>query len=201
MSYEPTAEIAPAEPGDKYEFDGDVEAAFLEFHPKLIRFLYRKFGFDIDTCEEITSDVFVKVLEKHDQISSTGRPYFEAGSNFAAWVFRIAYNLGINAMRGRSRRPTDPYDPDSRTFVNVQAKDEIDDSEWRVMLEQIMSGDMPLPEHVQAHKEIVMPVLARVAMGYTPKEIGQQLGISHTTVGTRIHRHNKRASASETFEL
>lgn len=52
---------------------------------------------DRDLAEDLAQEVFLRVYR--------ARESYEPGARFSTWVFRIAHNLALNAIRNRSRRP------------------------------------------------------------------------------------------------
>lgn len=76
------------------------EAALAElysaYYPRIYNYAFLQLG-DIQTAEDLTSEVMLKLLE------SIGKYRFK-GSPFSAWVFRIARNKLIDLHRRRKRR-------------------------------------------------------------------------------------------------
>ncbi len=73
------------------------------YFDRLYRYVYIKVG-DITETEDLTEQVFLKMIE------SIGG-YEPQGYTFAAWLYRIAHNLIIDAHRRRNRRPQVPLEP------------------------------------------------------------------------------------------
>jgi RNA polymerase sigma-70 factor (ECF subfamily) len=73
----------------------DAEALFLEHRHRLFRYLCRAVG-QVDTAQELTQDVFVRVIRAEVPIAGDGE--------VRAWLFRIARNLAIDHRR-RERGP------------------------------------------------------------------------------------------------
>lgn len=79
--------------------EGDVDAFVELVHLLQVpvwRFLTRLLG-DRGLAEDITQETFVRVHR--------GLPGFGGRSRFSTWVFGIARNAGLDALRARSRRP------------------------------------------------------------------------------------------------
>jgi RNA polymerase sigma-70 factor, ECF subfamily len=102
-SSEETDLIRAAQRGDRQAFAQLVE----RYWSRLYRWLYH-LAHDRHQAEDLAQETFLKAL------GNLGR--FEAGTNFRAWLFRIAHNLFANQVRASSRRraplPDDLPDPD-----------------------------------------------------------------------------------------
>ena len=90
-SAEETASIRAAQGGDRQAFARLVEL----YWPRLYRWLYHLVH-DRHQAEDLAQEAFLKAL------SNLAR--FQAGTNFRAWLFRIAHNLFANQVRASSRR-------------------------------------------------------------------------------------------------
>ncbi|MBW3612569.1 MAG: RNA polymerase sigma factor [Chloroflexi bacterium] len=73
------------------------------------RYLERVYGYcfyllgDHHDAEDVTERTFLAALSAIDRFRDTG-------STFRAWLFRIAHNQLVNALRARGRRGTTPLD-------------------------------------------------------------------------------------------
>src|SRR5262249_17986203 len=72
-----------------------VEALFQEHYARIVGMLARLTG-DRAHSEEIASDVFHKLSQRPSLLSS--------GDDLAAWIYRVATNAGLDALRMNSRR-------------------------------------------------------------------------------------------------
>ena len=90
--YEPDPElIRAAGAGDTAAFEELVRA----YQSHIWRFLRHLLG-DPDLAEDITQETFVRVYRKLGT--------FRFRSKFSTWVFQVARNAGIDALRSRQRR-------------------------------------------------------------------------------------------------
>jgi RNA polymerase sigma-70 factor, ECF subfamily len=78
--------------GDLYE----------HFHQQIYHYLYYRTG-DPQTAEDLTSDVFIKMVEALSRYQLSAIP-------FQAWLFQIARNLAIDHYRRNQRRPAASMD-------------------------------------------------------------------------------------------
>ena len=69
------------------------EAVFQEHYPRIVAMLARLMG-DRAHAEEIAADVFCK-LSRRSALS---------GGDLTAWIYRVATNAGLDAVRSNSRR-------------------------------------------------------------------------------------------------
>ncbi len=113
-------------------------------------------------------------------------PGYDAGRRFSTWMYRIALNVAISDLRGRSRAPQDPLPLEAvaDSIVDPLARD---------------------PAHAQQvaalHGFIAhLPPLERALMllyldAHSYREIGEVLGISETNVATKLSRLKARIRA------
>lgn len=84
---------------------GDASAAGLlyeSYFPKVYRYVVLRVG-EPATAEDITEDVFLKMLEAIGSFRFTGAP-------FSSWLFRIAHNQVIDHHRRRGKGQPAPVD-------------------------------------------------------------------------------------------
>ena len=82
--------VSQAQKGDRQAFAALVE----QYWDGLYRWLYHV-THHRQTAEDLAQEAFLKAL--------AGLGSFQAGSNFRAWLFRIAYNSFLNQRRGETR--------------------------------------------------------------------------------------------------
>lgn len=77
---------------------------YSKYHPRIYNYAFLQLG-DVQTAEDLASDVMLKMLESINGYQFRGRP-------FSAWVFRIARNKLIDLHRKRKRNGNlDLWDP------------------------------------------------------------------------------------------
>ncbi|MCS7021359.1 MAG: sigma-70 family RNA polymerase sigma factor [Gemmataceae bacterium] len=83
----------------------DDPTAFAElvqrFQHRLIAVLHHLVG-DRDEAEDLAQEVFLRIYRHRKRYSPRAR--------FATWLFTIANNLALNALRNRKRRPAQPLE-------------------------------------------------------------------------------------------
>ncbi|MFN8524036.1 MAG: sigma-70 family RNA polymerase sigma factor [Chloroflexota bacterium] len=67
-----------------------------EYAPQIYRYLFRHLGGSREAAEDLTAEVFVKVLERLESFQFRGLP-------FSAWLYRIARNHMIDYIRARPK--------------------------------------------------------------------------------------------------
>lgn len=85
--------------------EGDP-AAFAEIYarlqPAVYRYVYYRVG-DAATAEDLTGEVFVRLVEKIERFTPRGRPLM-------AWLYTIARNLVVDFYRQVGQSPSVPLD-------------------------------------------------------------------------------------------
>jgi RNA polymerase sigma-70 factor (ECF subfamily) len=139
---------------------------------RVFRLLHRMTG-DAALAEDLVHETFLRVHQ------AQGR--FEGRGDLAAWVYRIAGNLGRDELRSREMRSR-------RLLLFPEPTPPGPDHELRVVLERALDT---LDE---GHREVV---LLHDVDGYTHNEIAEMLGIREGTSRARLSR--ARASLRETL--
>src|SRR5215210_3806850 len=83
--------VAQAQAGDEAAF----EAIFEAYYPRIVSYCYRLVG-EQESAQDLAQDTFVKA---YYALPRTG-----AGLNLQAWLFTIATNTALSALRARRRR-------------------------------------------------------------------------------------------------
>src|SRR5436190_3782445 len=85
--------------------DGDDQAAFAElverFQHRLVGVMHHLVG-NADEAEDLAQEVFLRVYRT--------RKKYTPKAKFSTWLFTIANNLALNALRDRQRKPVVPLD-------------------------------------------------------------------------------------------
>jgi RNA polymerase sigma-70 factor (ECF subfamily) len=87
------------------------------FVEKVYRYIYYKVG-DQTEAEDLTEEVFLKVLENIERFEERGIP-------FSSWLFAIARNLVINYYKLHSRRAVIPLHQLKEKISNERRPDEV----------------------------------------------------------------------------
>lgn len=145
----------------------------------IISLLLRLTG-DPALAEDLAQETFVKAFRS--------LAAFDATRRLSAWIFRIAHNTAVDAMR--RRRPvtvalSDPSAPDHPGAVEAAAPPSADPVE-REALRRALDSAIGLlkPDQREA-------VALRYDEGLAFEEIGQILGIPEATARSHVHRARK----------
>lgn len=156
---------------------GDTEAfgeLIERYQAKLLRY-GRKFLFDAEDAEDVVQDVFIKAFRN---IRS-----FDASRRFSPWIYRIAHNEFVNALKKRqASRTIFAFDIDT-LFPHLTAPDTADS----VTLERDLRT--ALERHLdKLDAKYREPLILYYLEGMDYKEISDILHIPVSTVGVRLAR-------------
>ena len=156
---------------------GNNDAAFgvliVRYQDKLLRY-GRKFLADNDHIEDIVQDVFIKTYRN---IRS-----FDAARKFSPWIYRIAHNEFVNALRKKHREPTISLDLDILTAHPSYHYDPAEDEDRATAKKLIDQGLEKVPP---LYKEILILFYIE-ELSY--QEIADVLHIPLGTVSVRLRR-------------
>ncbi len=172
--------IPPLESSDeqlaKSVQEGDIEkfGTLMErYQAKLFRY-GKKFLSNEDNIEDVVQDVFIKTYQN---IQS-----FDTSQRFSPWIYRIAHNTYVNAIKKNSLSPLYLFDFDtliSHTIVDDPIVREKEQEEIKKIVDQGLSLIEP------KYREILILYYIE-DLSY--KEISDILHIPVGTVGVRIMR-------------
>jgi RNA polymerase sigma-70 factor (ECF subfamily) len=159
--------IRGAQQGDRQAFARLVE----RYWDGLYRWLYH-LTHDRHTAEDLAQEAFLKALN--------GLHTFRPGTNFRAWLFRIAHNTFANQRRGA--RPRQPL-PDE-----LPAGDEgpVERALSREALQLLSRAVGRLPAEFRA------ALLLRAEEGLSFRQIGAVLGITEETARWRVFKARQK---------
>ena len=155
---------------------GDTEAfgeLMERYQSKLARYA-RKFVSDSDESKDIVQEVFVKAFENLQSFDATRR--------FSPWIYRIAHNEFVNALKKRSRGPVFGLDLDV-VFPHLTAPERADEG----ALERDLRRELEeyLAELDPKYRE---PLVLYYFEGLSYKDMADILRIPTSTVGVRLAR-------------
>jgi RNA polymerase sigma-70 factor (ECF subfamily) len=141
---------------------------------------------DPHLAADVTQEVFEKVFLKNH--------LYEAGTNFRAWLFEVARNQALTALRAARRRPRpissmtleDEDDP----LAAVQEERECHAVEEEELMLAFRRAVDELPEHYRT----VFNLCVRDGSSY--QDAARTLALPPGTVGIRIMRARKRLFAT-----
>lgn len=160
--------IRDAQKGDRQAFANLVE----RYWDRLYRWLYQ-LTHDRHTAEDLTQEAFLRVL------SHLGR--FQPGSNFRAWLFRIAHNALLNQVRS-SNRARQPVPEDLPVAVEGPVEQALNRESLQLLAHAV--GRLP-PEFRAAF-------LLRAEEEMSFRQIGEVLGLTEETARWRVFKARQK---------
>jgi RNA polymerase sigma-70 factor (ECF subfamily) len=160
--------IAAAQQGDRQAFALLVE----RYWDGLYRWLYH-LSHDRHSAEDVAQETFLKAFR--------GLSRFRAGTNFRAWLFRIAHNSLANLRRVKARaRLALPED------VPANGEGPADIAISREALELLARAVARLPAEFRS------AFLLRAEEGLSFREIGDVLGLTEETARWRVFKARQK---------
>ncbi|TSC70445.1 MAG: RNA polymerase sigma-70 factor, ECF subfamily [Parcubacteria group bacterium Gr01-1014_46] len=156
--------------------DGDSDKFGLlmeRYQAKLFRY-GKKFLVDNDNIEDVVQDVFIKTYKN---IKS-----FDTAQKFSPWIYRIAHNTYINAIKKNSLNPLNYFDFDTLLSYTVVEDPIIKEREQKEIKQFVDKGLY----NIEAKYREILVLYYIEELSY--KEIADILHIPISTVGVRIMR-------------
>lgn len=165
--YEPDPNtIRAAAGGDHRAFEELVRG----YQAQVWRFLRHMVG-DAALAEDLTQETFIRMYRKMDG--------FRFRSKFSTWVYQVARNTGIDALRSRKRR-------DRLVEVLRPSRAVQPGPETRVEVEEAVAGLSPKLREAFLMIEV---------LGLTYRETATALDIPEGTAKTRVHLARRQLAA------
>ena len=153
------------------------ERAFAEimsrYEPRLMRY-GSKFLFDSAHIEDSVQDVFIKVYQNMQS--------FDAARKFSPWIYRIAHNEFVNALKKLSRGAVPVFDFDTLVAHEIYEDPTDEEKEKEEMIVLLNKGLKTLSA---AYREVM---ILRYLEDLSYQEIADVLAVPVGTVGVRILR-------------
>ncbi len=156
---------------DPDAFDG----LYLLYADRVFRYLMARLE-NVDFAEEVTSQVFVRLIEKIEKYRIAPK---DNVAIFSAWLYRMTYNKMIDNLRSQKRKKTLPLEHAARVSQGGHLALEV---EKRIEFDQILQKLRLLNE--QQRKVIVL----RFIEGYSIAETAKVLQKSEGAVKALQHR-------------
>ncbi len=174
-SVQPAEEFAltPASAGARGRAAGmSFDAIFREHYPRITSLLARLTG-DRGQAEEIAADVFSKLSRQPDVLRER--------DDVTPWIYRVATNAGLDALRSSSRRRRREEEAGAeqlRTGGQPDALQEVLREERRARVQTVLSALKP--------RDAQLLLLRADGLAY--RELAETLGIQPGSVGTLLAR-------------
>lgn len=170
MSEQTDEKIAEAvQGGDSQSFGFLVE----RYEGKLRRYA-RRFLLGYEDAEDLVQDVFLKAY--------TNIQSFDTSRSFNSWIYRIAHNEFINAIKKKGKEPMPFFDPDTlfpHPLSNDHPEQDLKDTETKEMLDEFLG---------QLDAKYREPLVLYYYEDMDYAGIGDVMHIPQSTVGVRINR-------------
>ena len=160
--------IRAAQKGDRPAFAALVE----RYWDRLYRWLHH-LTHDRHTAEDLVQETFLKAF--------TGLDGFRAGTNFGAWLFRIAHNNFANQHRAAARK-REPLSDD----LAAKDRDPLEEAESREALQGLARALHRLPTEYRA------ALLLRVEQDLSFREIADVLDLTEETARWRVFKARQK---------
>lgn len=148
------------------------ESLFREHYPRITAMLARLTG-DRGQGEELAADVFCKLSRHLSALQGKGE--------LIAWLYRVATNAGLDALRSNSRRRRREQEAGVETLRTAHAGGALDDllrAERCGRVREVLASLKP--------REAQMLLLRSNGLSY--REVAESLGIAPGSVGTTLAR-------------
>lgn len=149
-----------------------LESVFQEHYSRLVSMLSRLVG-DRGQAEEIASDIFCKLSKRRNPLMGA--------ADRVAWLYRVAINAGLDAVRRNSRRRRHEREASAESARVAPRETALED-----MLARERSS------RVQAILTTMKPRDAQLLLlragGLAYRELAETLGINPGSVGTMLAR-------------
>lgn len=152
---------------------GDPEAVgalYEHYSDRIFRYVLLRVGDPAD-AEDITEQVFLKVIETVSNFTWQGE------SSFSSWIYRIAHNQMVDAIRRSASRPQVRLDHLDYTLPS-EGGDPHHYAEQRDFLDQVK---VALDELTDLQSQVIM---LKYGAGLSVAEVAQVLGRTPSTVST-----------------
>jgi RNA polymerase sigma-70 factor, ECF subfamily len=169
---QPAEEFALAPGAEGAPMAAWFDGVFREHYPRIVAMLARLTG-DRAQAEEVAAEVFSKLSRQPEQLR--GR------DDVAAWIYRVATNAGLDALRANSRRRRREEEAgveQLRTGTRDTALDSVLRDERRARVRAVLEALKP--------RDAQLLLLRADGLAY--RELAETLGIQPGSVGTLLAR-------------
>lgn len=162
------------------------------YEAKLLRYA-KRFLFGYEDSEDVIQEVFMK--------SYSNIKGFDTSRSFNSWIYRIAHNEFINAIKKKGKEPLSFFDPDTlfpRPISSDTADREVNENELRQMLDECLNKLSPKyrePLVLYYYEELDYATIAEV-MHIPPSTVGIRLKRGKTLLQKAYQQspHHERKS-------
>ncbi len=156
----------------------DAFGVLVERYEDKMKRYARRFLFGYEEAEDLVQEVFLKAY--------TNIYSFDSTRKFSSWLYRIAHNEFINAIKKKGREPVPFFDPDSlfpHPIASEQTDGEITKKETTEQLESCL-------DKIDAKYREILVLFYFEDMNY--QQIADILQLPVATVGVRLKRGREK---------
>jgi len=164
--------VALAQRGDEVAFTGLMG----RYKAPILNFVYRLIG-DAGEAEDVAQETFVRAYRNLEK-ASFDRP----GRRFSTWLFQIARNAAIDAIRRRARRPVRSLETVPEGGLVSRRPDPAEEAGSREMDRAIVAALLGLPED----QRTAISLAVYEDLSYA--EIADVMKTSEKSVEARLYR-------------
>jgi len=169
-----------AKEGDRASFARLVE----KYHVRIVNFVHRYTG-NVDVAEDLAQDVFVKLFESRRRYRPTAR--------FSTFLFRIATNTALTALRSRRRHAAASVEHlqaksggHSDVLADTNAEEPLQQLARQERIEAIRRAVAKLPDSQR------MAVLLHRFQGMSYAEVGTVMNLTYKAVKSLLFRAREK---------
>jgi RNA polymerase sigma-70 factor, ECF subfamily len=168
-------------------------AVVAHYQGPLLRYVGRMLRSLDDQQEDVVQETFIRL---HRQVSAHGAASVR---HLTTWLFQVAHNLAIDALRQKARRPdtvgaTPCGCPDqgeepssmcqAETLASQQASDEMDSLSEAIRQEARQVALRELSNLDESYRQVV---LLKVVQDMSLRQVAEVVGVSISTVNDRLN--------------
>lgn len=148
--------------------DREFEQTFLDHWPRIYRVLFRLVG-DRAEAEDLALETFWRLYRD---------PPRSGGANPGSWLYRVATNLGLNALRARKRRASYELKAGGDEAVLLDPSGSLEAVEERERVQQVLGRMDP--------RQAQLLILRHSGLDY--QDLASALGLSSSSIGSLLTR-------------
>jgi len=163
---------------------GDLMAVVTHYQGPLLRYVGRMLGSANDQREDVVQETFIRL---HRQVSTHG---WDSIRHLTTWLFHVAHNLTIDALRRRVRQDAARRDAESGASADPAAAVQEPTAEEMDALGEAIRQEarqVVLRELAQLDESYRQVVLLKIVQGMTLREVAEVVGASLSTVNHRLN--------------
>lgn len=149
----------------------EIEELYSQYYDKVYKEIYFKVNYHKEVAEDLTSQVFLKVLNNFER-------YDRTKASIGTWIKNITKNTVIDYYRRRKQEPLLLYDFEEEALII-----DFEEEQWLKLKKQCIN--QVIKELKTQEKELIV---LKYFQDKTNKEIAIQIGIKESTVSTRFFR-------------